>query len=62
MKTKAIAVLGFAVLAGCAGGGGGPATVERMYVIACGENHVKDLARFTGQPGDKDKAVVFSDN
>jgi glyoxylase-like metal-dependent hydrolase (beta-lactamase superfamily II) len=62
MRTKAIAVLGFAMLAGCAGSGGGPATVERMYVIECGENHVKDLARFTGLPADKDKAQVFSVN
>jgi N-acyl homoserine lactone hydrolase len=62
MKTNAIAVLGFALLAGCAGSGGGPATVERMYVIECGENHVKDLARFTGQQGDAGKGQVFSVN
>ena len=49
------------LLAGCAGSGSGPATVDRMYVITCGENHVKDLARFTAQPADKDRAVVFSD-
>src|SRR5258708_14381637 len=24
-----------------------PAGVERMYVIGCGENHVKDLSRWT---------------
>lgn len=61
MKMKTLALIGLALLGGCAGGGGGPATVERMYVITCGENHVKDLARFTGQAADKDKAVVFSD-
>ena len=35
------------LLASCAGGGSGPATVERMYVIECGENHVTDLSRWT---------------
>ena len=50
------------LLAGCAGTWESTPVVERMYVIACGENHVKDLARFTGQPGDKDKAVVFSNH
>ena len=33
-----------------------------MYVIECGENHVKDLARFTGQAADAGKAQVFSVN
>jgi hypothetical protein len=33
------------LLVGCAGSGGGPASVERMYVIECGENHAKDLSR-----------------
>ena len=49
------------LLAGCAGTGSGPASVERMYVITCGENHVKDLARFT-TPADAGKAVVFSNH
>ena len=35
------------ILAGCAGGGTGSSSVERMYVIECGENHVKDLSRWT---------------
>jgi len=49
------------LLAGCAGTGGGPASVERMYVINCGENHVKDLSRWT--PGaNVGKAHVFSDH
>ena len=50
------------VTSGCATTSNQPAAVERMYVIACGENHVKDLTRFTGQPADKDKAVVFSNH
>ena len=62
MRTKAIAAMGFAFLAGCAGSGSGPATVERMYVIECGENHVKDLAPFTGQQADAGRAQVFSVN
>jgi len=60
MKMKAIAALAFALLAGCAGSGSGPATVERMYVIECGENHVKDLSRWT--PGiNVGKPHVFGD-
>jgi glyoxylase-like metal-dependent hydrolase (beta-lactamase superfamily II) len=50
-----------AMLVGCAGGGR-PAAVERMYVIECGENHVKDLSRFTGLEADKGRAQVFSVN
>ena len=34
-------------LSGCATLGERPASVERMYVINCGENHVKDLSRWT---------------
>ena len=60
MKNRAIALACAVVLSACAGGGSGPASIERMYVITCGENHVRDLARFTGQAADKDKAVVFS--
>jgi glyoxylase-like metal-dependent hydrolase (beta-lactamase superfamily II) len=59
----AAAVIVIAVLAGC-----GTYTalqaqhpVERMYVIECGENHVKDLSRWT--PGvNVGKAHVFSDH
>ena len=58
---KKLSILFAFLLAACAGAVQRPAAVERMYVITCGENHVKDLARFTGQPADKDKAVVFSD-
>jgi glyoxylase-like metal-dependent hydrolase (beta-lactamase superfamily II) len=61
MKANVIGVLAASMLAGCAGGGSGPASVERMYVINCGENHVKDLARFT-TPADAGKAVVFSNH
>jgi glyoxylase-like metal-dependent hydrolase (beta-lactamase superfamily II) len=51
------------LLAGCTGMDawrpGHP--VERMYVIECGENHVKDLSRWT--PGaNVGKAHVFSDH
>lgn len=62
MKIPAMALLGAVLLAGCAGSGGGPASVERMYAITCGENHVRDLSRFTGQPADKDRALVFSNH
>src|SRR5437016_3790603 len=49
------------LLAGCAAINPQPASVERMYVIACGENHVKDLSRWT--PGiNVGKPAVFSDN
>jgi N-acyl homoserine lactone hydrolase len=49
------------LLAGCAGSGGGPASVERMYVIECGENHAKDLSRWT--PGvNVGKPHVFGDH
>jgi N-acyl homoserine lactone hydrolase len=34
-------------LSGCATLGERPAAIERMYVINCGENHVKDLSRWT---------------
>lgn len=37
------------------------ATVDRVYVIDCGENHAKDLSLWT-TAGDKDKAYVFSNN
>ena len=59
---KTIGMLALALLAGCAGSGSGPAAVERMYVINCGENHVKDFARFTGQQSDAGKQVVFSNH
>jgi N-acyl homoserine lactone hydrolase len=36
-------------------------TVERMYVIDCGENHAKDLSLWTTE-ADKGKAYVFSNN
>jgi glyoxylase-like metal-dependent hydrolase (beta-lactamase superfamily II) len=35
------------LVAGCAGVEQRPASVERMFVIDCGENHVKDLSRWT---------------
>ena len=57
------AVLAFAtavLLAGCATMQSGSA-VERLYVIECGENHTKDLSRWT--PGENvGKAHVFGDH
>jgi N-acyl homoserine lactone hydrolase len=46
--------------ASCATIGDRPASVERMYVISCGENHVKDVSRWT-TPADAGKPMVFSD-
>jgi N-acyl homoserine lactone hydrolase len=49
------------LLSACAGTTGGPASVERMYVIDCGENHVKDLSRWT--PGiNVGRAHVFGNH
>jgi len=48
------------LLAACASTDQKPAAVERMYVISCGENHTKDLSRWT--PGENvGKAHVFGD-
>src|SRR6266850_7823070 len=61
MKAKLLALVGAALLAACAGSGDGPPSVERMYVIECGENHVKDLSRWT--PGvNVGKPHVFGDH
>src|SRR5262245_8970812 len=58
---KAIAWLGLALLAGCAVVGPKDTLVQRMYVIECGENHVKDLSRWT--PGvNVGRPHVFSDH
>ena len=38
------------------------ATVDRMYVIECGENHAKDLSLWTTAAADKDKGFVFRNN
>jgi N-acyl homoserine lactone hydrolase len=57
-----IALLAIALgLAGCATGGGAPASVTRMFVLACGENTTRDVSPWSpgvnvGQPR------VFSDN
>jgi glyoxylase-like metal-dependent hydrolase (beta-lactamase superfamily II) len=60
MKITSFWVLAAALLAGCAQlTGERPAAVERIYVIECGENHVKDLSRWT--PGvNVGKPWVFS--
>lgn len=56
-----LAAMTAAALVSCAGGGSGPAVVERMYVIECGENHVTDLSRWT--PGaNQGKAHVFGNH
>ena len=61
MNMKSIAVFALALLAGCAGTYSGPSGVQRMYVIECGENHVKDLSRWT--PGvNVGKPHVFADH
>ena len=50
-----------ALLAACATPERKPPAVERMYVIACGENHLKDLSRWT--PGENvGKPWVFGDH
>src|SRR6188768_2587289 len=47
--------------AACASTDPKPAAVERMYVISCGENHTRDLSRWT--PGvNVGKAHVFGDH
>jgi glyoxylase-like metal-dependent hydrolase (beta-lactamase superfamily II) len=55
-----VCFLGLVFLA-VAATGGNAASVERMYVIQCGENHVKDLSRWT--PGENiGKPYVFGDH
>jgi glyoxylase-like metal-dependent hydrolase (beta-lactamase superfamily II) len=59
MRSIAAALL--ALLAACTALEPKPAAVERLYVINCGENHVKDVSRWTpgvnvGQP------AVFGDH
>jgi N-acyl homoserine lactone hydrolase len=61
MRTLAWFGFAAAALAGCAAGPSKPA-VERLYVIECGENHVKDLSRFTGLSSDQGRGQVFSVN
>lgn len=45
------------LLTGCVGTMDRAPFVERMYVISCGENHVKDLARWSA--ADAGKSAVF---
>ena len=58
-KTGLVAV--FVLLAGCATPTEQTSGVDRMYVINCGENHVKDVSRWT--PGvNVGKPHVFSNH
>ena len=58
---KKLSILSIFLLAACAGTAERPASVERMYVIECGENHVKDLSRWT--PGvNVGRSHVFGDH
>lgn len=58
---KNILCIAILLLAGCAGTWEHTPVVERMYVIECGENHVKDLSRWT--PGvNVGKPHVFGDH
>ena len=50
------------VMCGCTGlGAGHERSVERMYVINCGETHAKDVSPWT-TPADSGKPYVFSNN
>ncbi|HYX62956.1 MAG TPA: N-acyl homoserine lactonase family protein [Burkholderiales bacterium] len=60
MKTLFAGAMAVILLAACASVER-PASVERLYVIDCGENHVKDLSPWT-TPSDAGKPWVFSDN
>jgi glyoxylase-like metal-dependent hydrolase (beta-lactamase superfamily II) len=56
-----LALVAMAALCACAEMQPKPAGVERMYVIECGENHVKDLSRWT--PSENvGKPYVFGDH
>ena len=58
---KRIFISAAMLLSGCAGTWEHTPVAERMYVIDCGENHVKDLSRWT--PGiNVGKPHVFSDH
>ncbi|HEU4351467.1 MAG TPA: N-acyl homoserine lactonase family protein [Burkholderiales bacterium] len=55
MRIRNLAVLVVLLLAACAGTTEQTSGVDRMYVINCGENHAKDVSRWTpgvnvGQP------------
>jgi N-acyl homoserine lactone hydrolase len=58
---KRILALSLLLLAGCSATGGRVEPVTRMFVIDCGENHVRDLSRWT--PGaNVGKSHVFSNH
>jgi N-acyl homoserine lactone hydrolase len=61
MRLRAVGVVLAAGLAGCAQmAADRPASVERMYVISCGENHVKDLGRWAA--ADAGKSIQFKNH
>ncbi len=47
MRNRLLGVIVVMLVAACAGSGGQSGGVERMYVIDCGDNHVKDVSRWT---------------
>ena len=55
-----VVLVGVVLLGSCATTGDRAPSVERMYVIDCGENRVKDLARWSA--ADAGKSVVFSNH
>jgi hypothetical protein len=58
---RTFALLCVALLAACAGTPEGPPAVDRIFVIGCGENHTKDLSRWT--PGvNVGKAHAFANH
>jgi glyoxylase-like metal-dependent hydrolase (beta-lactamase superfamily II) len=55
MKNNLLLCAAALALAACASADQKSSSVERMYVISCGENHVKDLSRWTpGQNAGKE--------
>jgi hypothetical protein len=61
MRIRNLTVPALLLLAACASTTEQTSGVERMYVINCGENHVKDVSHWT--PGvNAGKAHVFSNH
>lgn len=60
MRWRVAGIVVAAGLAGCAQMAERPPAVERMYVINCGENHVKDLGRWAA--ADAGKSIQFKNH